>query len=381
MQTVTRKLLGYVNSFINYTNYDLCNTIITPASKMLLCTNFEKFKNAKLTTKIVTEFNLKKLTEISNFLNKYAVHNEKFQVAYTPEYVNWLLQPNGILIELYYEDDELIGIMGGRKTKFNIVEKNRDVFSFRFLCIDSQFRKKKYSKIIINSLIKTLASDGDLISIFLTNVLFMNRIRPLKYYYRPLCYKKIIEHKLITEKVDDQIKFYAVDNNILEENESLQQLTSENSTLYGDSIYLLYQEQNERYILHESFGNKDLLLTKLLNPFVYTYILLKDNELCDFFVFYIINQKSIMKKNLTLSNGYVYFYTSLQNTTFRIVKLLLTKMHEKDIDFVYMLDNLENKLIIDSCKFSDVGEATFLNLYNMKLSIKYDAGIGACEFV
>ena len=317
------------------------------------------------------------INKICDFLNKYYMidQSKKFILEYTKEYLLWSIKNE--LLNLFL-NDEIIGTVSYSVMKLNIFDKIEKFGCVNYLCVLPKFRQKNLGEkqlvnVLIDEAIRRLAKYHELnAGIFTTERFVPTPISSIRYFFRPLNYKKLFEHN-----------FYSIPGDIEKIHERFNENVKPSSYYFKankediNKIYELYNEFMKKFNLFVKYSEEEL--QKLLfNSIVKCYVMKnKNNEIVDFVSFYQQNQlvsgtdKKIKNSDLFLYSCLTEDITLLISNTIRLVK------RDTDSDLLNVSDVMMNSEFLLSNKIrsiEDSDENDYNKIYDYKF-IKSDGKI------
>jgi hypothetical protein len=251
-----------------------------------------------LNVKCVVLKSSQKVDEIYLFLKT----NYQSTLLYSKELIHYFLK-NSIVILLEL-NDEIIGVIIGKKTTVSVHDKIHETLMVNFLCIHSHFQKKRYNTFLINYLILE-AAKHNIKSAFYTisheiNVPYFNK---KKYTHRPinilhlskcdfigysLQYNNFFNSFNICKKFQEKYVIKCYNNNQDINVSKLINLLNDWNRITR-KIFISYNESE----LTDIFENDSF----------YKYLIYEKDEIIGFFIFYLIETKI---NEFTFRNGYLH---------------------------------------------------------------------------
>lgn len=295
-----------------------------------------------------------------NFYNNYFYEekNNKLKQHLSYEYLKWFLNFSYIindLIIIIISDHKIIGCVMGVPESIQLSKSSLSVINARFLCVHSKMRSKYISALLINELAKRSLNLGYNVGIFSSNKCIPNPFTSIKTYYRPLNTSKLLEIGFISldkSKYNsselDMIKYYNLPSEIPEK--KLKKLKKENI----EEACVLLNTYLERYSLHKKFDLEEFKYEFYNNDIVQSFVLFgDDNNIVDF-VSYKKTKSKIMKQKKTeyINIAHLYYYTSFDETSFRLIKYMMIDARNENMDMFMAMDVMENACVLEELFFT-----------------------------
>lgn len=320
-------------------------------------TNFEKnFDEYKLPENYewVNYSNLEESEDICNFLN-----NNNTKYFYTKEYLQWYYN-NSIVIGVSSTQNQIIGIIFGKKVKLQINNKQLKVLEVDLVVVHSKLRQKKLTNILIKELTRQAVNNDIIFGIFKTNIYIPTPIIELTNYYRPLNINLLYKIEFIRPKnitLNELVKAYELEKQ--PKNKNIIKLEEKNvEEMYEH--YLKYINKYNVYRILELEEFKDIFLNKMVT----CYLLMEDNKIRDFISYYRLDLK---KDNNVIKTCKIFYYTSINETAYRLLSDLVIITKQEGYDLIETTDYMENKDILRELKF-DKNTNEYINTYNFKIN-------------
>ncbi|MBA42930.1 MAG: hypothetical protein CMF62_02835 [Magnetococcales bacterium] len=280
---------------------------------------------------------------IYDFLSKnyYEYGEEDFRLNYTYSFLKWVFNnPRGIYLVGIMKNDKLYGFISGVKTEMIINQEIVNTIDVNFLCVDYKMRNKKMSTSLIKEITRLANCDNISVGIYTSARYLPKPFTSVNYFHRPINFKKLVETGFCTIDKDADLnsasKYYDLDNT-----------NDDNFVLmekkHIEDAYECFKEYMQKYNFCPNYDIKTFEYL-FLNDQVVSYVMLENDKVIDFISYYKLNCKS---KNKIISVGYLYYYSSLKTTIYKLFENLLRVAKKNEIDVITLNTFMENQSIID----------------------------------
>jgi glycylpeptide N-tetradecanoyltransferase len=314
---------------------------------------------------------LENVDKIADFLDKYYVEdpNHEFRLHYSPELLKWIYDKSnykivGVNVK---KNNVLVGLICGKITKIQANKNILDMVEINFLCIHPKLRGKRLAPILIKEITRQFVSEGFHYAHYTNGNSLPTPIYNSKYYHRLLNIKKLAE-----------VDFYRLEGNLtVEEIEKTHKLP-DSFTIpnfvkieerHLDQLFERFNEYMEKYNYHPIFTKEEMAHIFLNNNFVVCYVVEDDNgNVIDFISYYVLESRVLKSEKWQfIKKGYLYYYTCLGETSFKLIKNILIAAKNNEIDVMNALDIMENGCIFDELRFGMGNGSLYYYLYNWRI--------------
>jgi len=342
--------------------------------------------------------NVQDMQFICDFLNRYYKlfkSNSKFKFFYTPDYLQWSLGTNNIIIGMRTKvvapdgaatgaatgglatgglaigaadtpTYKLGGIICGSIRSVQLFEKELTMGNANYLCVHPKLHNKNIASLLMDELIRVFATKNIIYGSFASPKLTGRPVCHVEYFHRPLNYKKLQENGFVNLDIDVPIIdthnlfkiYYKPKNKIIK-------LTKLNSEYY-ETVYNLLLKYQEKYNYYEKYTSLASFTNTFINDNISSYIIVADNgDILDFFSYYKLPYKT--PNDTFINAGYMHTYTTNNSTSLTIFKSALLSDEQENLDIFTAPDTMENMDILydNFSKFSKSDNKLYLNLYNL----------------
>jgi len=142
------------------------------------------------------------LKEVYVLLNENYVEDDDnmFRFDYSPEFINWALQPPGWHKDWHcgvraVKSNKLVGFISAVPAHINIYEKSKKMVEINFLCVHKKLRAKRLAPVLIREITRRVNLKGLFQAVYTAGVVLPKPVGTCRYWHRSLNPKKLIEVK------------------------------------------------------------------------------------------------------------------------------------------------------------------------------------------
>lgn len=309
---------------------------------------------------------------IANFLDKYYVEdaNGEFRLHYDAEFIEWIYKnSNHVAIGVKVsKNNALVGFICGKVVKMQINKNKLDMIEVNLLCIHPNLRNKRLTPVLIKELTRQFNIIGYSKGLYTAGNYLPTPILTVNYY-----------HKIINVKILHNTGFITLDpttnlNNVIKTHKLPEQVSNENfkkvELKHLDEMYDVFNKYMEKYNLHPLFTKDEFKYTFFGNKFIVCYVVENNlGNVVDFISYYVM-QSRVLKRNEKykfIKKAYLYYYTSLNETPYSLIKNMLVIARNNNVDVFNATDILENGAILEEMKFERGTGTLHYYLYNWKI--------------
>ena len=306
------------------------------------------------------------MNKVSEFLNKNYVSDPKNKIisVYTINFLRWVIGENGcILAIISIEKNEICGVISASCKNVTVFDKTDKFASVNFLCADPKYRTRKIANILIDEMTRHLLHKGYNQACFTTDRYVPTPRTTIRYYHRPLNYKKLHETKymILNEEIEKTHEKLLVTKPLSDEFVKL------NET-HLKSVYDLYNKFMVKYNICCKY-TEDELKEQLLNKFVTSYVIIKNDIVVDFVSYYKLSY-NITDSSEQISAGHLYLYSANNVDNYKIMDEVLKIATQENLD-VFIVNDTNNMAEIIATKTVKVGEMSDSESYGYSYQFKF----------
>lgn len=312
--------------------------------------------------------------EIAEFLNKYYIEDKSgnFRLHYTAEMLQWMYKnKNHIAISVKYNIDNkktIIGFICGKVVKMQINKKQLDMIEINLLCIHRKLRQKRLAPRLIKEITRQFNLKGYFYGIYTATTYLPSPVTTIKYYHRPINIDKMVAtgftrltNNITIEHIKNAIKIRGKPS----------ELFVEMQPHHVDNAYKLFNKYMDKYNYHPIYTLEEFNHLFMDNKFVSSFVL-EDNygNVIDFISYYTLKTR-VLKNNEENENGflniaYLFYYTCVNTTIYKLINELIYVVHESGIDIFTAFDIMENENVLTEVGFEEGSGILHYYLYNWK---------------
>lgn len=331
-------------------------------------------------THIPSEFELKtvdmtvqsNLHDISLFLSRHYIEDTKglFRPIFSEQFLSWYyLTPT-------YDPDFTIGIyrnnimcafIGGTVIDMQFGKKIVKTVDVNFLCVHPKLRKKGLAVFLMKELARRSTMKNVSQGYFTTDVYLPKPFARVQTYCRAINLRILVETKFT--KIIDGVRMQDAELSLKLPtdlpNTNFIPMKEEHVTQTYESLNKYFQ----KYKIHPVFSLEQFKHYFFNNEIVTTYVVEKNGKVVDMLSFYNLPSQVLnpTKEHKMLNVAYVYYYTSNEETPYKMLKNTLIVANQKHVDVVQATDMMENKDIMKDLLFEEGPNKLNLYTYNWKL--------------
>ncbi|XP_060551337.1 glycylpeptide N-tetradecanoyltransferase 2-like [Ruditapes philippinarum] len=142
------------------------------------------------------------LKELYTLLNENYVEDDDnmFRFDYSPEFLQWALQPPGWLKDWHcgvrvIKSGKLVGFISAVPAHIKIYDKDKHMVEINFLCVHKKLRSKRVAPVLIREITRRVHLKGLFQAVYTAGVVLPKPVACCRYWHRSLNPKKLIEVK------------------------------------------------------------------------------------------------------------------------------------------------------------------------------------------
>jgi len=308
------------------------------------------------------------LTTMTMFLDKFYVEDNKneFRLHYTNDLLSWMYKDSTNIALCVKTNNVLVATICGKVIKTQVNKNKIDMIEVNLLCVHPKLRNKRLAPVLIQELNRRFSLLGYSTGIYTASTYLPTPILTAKYY-----------HKILNAEVLYDTGFVRADKNTSLKNiKKAHKLPSTTQPFFKkmqlshiDQMYNLFNTYMEKYNLHPLY-TKEEFATLFTNKLVTCYVLENDNsEVIDFVSYYTMESRVLKnnEKHKFIKKAYLYYYTSLNETSYNLIKNLLIVARNHNMDVFTAMDIMENHSTLQDLGFDQGTGSSHYYLYNWKI--------------
>ncbi|KAH9520312.1 Glycylpeptide N-tetradecanoyltransferase 2 [Bulinus truncatus] len=313
------------------------------------------------------------LKELYTLLNENYVEDDDnmFRFDYSPEFLQWALQPPGWLRDWHCgvrvnKSKKLVGFISGVPAHIKIYDKSKKMVEINFLCVHKKLRAKRVAPVLIKEITRRVHQQGLFQAVYTAGVVLPKPVASCRYWHRSLNPRKLIEVKFshLSRNMTMQrtLKLYKLPDT--PRTPGFRKLTPSDVP----EAYQLLKKFMHRYDLAPLFTEEEFRHWFIpRDGIINSYVVESKGKLTDFVSFYSL-PSTIMHHPVhkSLRAAYSFYNASFKTPWLDLMQDTLIEAKNMGFDVFNALDLMDNKDFLEKLKFG-VGDG-FLQyyLYNWK---------------
>lgn len=309
---------------------------------------------------------------VATFLDKYYVEdkNHEFRLHYSAKLIEWLYKnSNNIAIGVNVrKNNVLAAFICGKVVKTQVNRNKLDMIEVNLLCIHPNLRSKRLAPVLIKELSRQFNLLGYSKGLYTAGNYLPTPILTTNYY-----------HKAINVKTLHETGFFKLDpktpiKNVIKAHQLPEQIINKNfkqaELKHSDEMYTIFNKYMEKYNLHPLFTKEEFNHIFFENEFVVCYVIENESGNVLDFISYYIMQSRVLKhneKHKFINKAHLYYYTSLNNTPYLLIKDMLIVARNNGMDVFDATDIMENNNVLTELGFEHGTGVLNYYLYNWKI--------------
>jgi len=313
------------------------------------------------------------LKELYTLLNENYVEDDDnmFRFDYSPEFLQWALQPPGWLADWHcgvrvVKSKKLVGFISAVPAHIKIYDRSKKMVEINFLCVHKKLRAKRVAPVLIKEITRRVHQQGLFQAVYTAGVVLPKPVASCRYWHRSLNPRKLIEVKFshLSRNMTMQrtLKLYKLPD--APKTQGFRELTPADVP----EAFKLLSEFMKRYKLAPIFNEEEFrhwFIPRL--GIVNSFVVEKNGKITDFVSFYSL-PSTIMHHptHKSLRAAYSFYNAATKTSWFDLMQDTLIVAKNMGFDVFNALDLMDNKDFLEKLKFG-VGDG-FLQyyLYNWK---------------
>jgi len=294
-----------------------------------------------------------------------------FRFDYSPEFINWALQPPGWFKDWHCgvrasKSNKLVGFISAVPAHIRVFEKSKKMVEINFLCVHKKLRSKRLAPVLIREITRRVNLKGIFQAVYTAGVVLPKPVGTCRYWHRSLNPKKLIEVKfshlsrnmtmqrhLKLYRLPDQTKVPGLRLFESKDVEKVRELL--NNYLSQFSLCPIFTDQEvEHWFLPQA---------NIIN----SYVVESEEGITDFLSFYCL-PSTVMNHptHKHIKAAYSFYNVSTKTPWVDLMADALILAKKDDYDVFNALDLMENSEFLDHLKFG-IGDGNLqYYLYNWR---------------
>jgi len=354
--------------------------------------NTENIKNNE-PSKLPDGFNWNKISFddstnlVCNFINKYykRANNSDYVIMYDIDRIKWETNNNGYFLTINDNENNICGVICISFINVMLNENIHKMTNPLYMCCDDKYRNIGIAKVLINETIRQSNNNDINVGIFLTNTIVAQPISTIRYYTRPLNYKKLRENDFVEiggvkdDEVHNKLKIN------LKPNKQYVKVDVNNKEMCN-LVYDMYCKYMNTFNISMVLTKEELNNYLFNEKYVRTYIITSNNIPVDFvsYNFYDIVNTQRTSDNIIKACNLLMYSSNVIASEIMFINIM-KNMSFDGFDIVFINDTMNNSdIILSSLKNSNedtddeeenanynlnimkTNKKSFMTLYNLK---------------
>eukprot|EP00088_Acartia_fossae_P017955 TRINITY_DN20295_c0_g1_i2.p1 TRINITY_DN20295_c0_g1~~TRINITY_DN20295_c0_g1_i2.p1 ORF type:complete len:479 (+),score=119.17 TRINITY_DN20295_c0_g1_i2:30-1439(+) len=313
------------------------------------------------------------LKEVYVLLNENYVEDDDnmFRFDYSPEFINWALQPPGWHKEWHCgvraaKSNKLVGFISAVPAHIRMYEKSKQMVEINFLCVHKKLRSKRLAPVLIREITRRVNQKGIFQAVYTAGVVLPKPIGTCRYWHRSLNPKKLIE-----------VKFSHLSRNMTMQRHLKLYRLPDDTKVAGlrlfeskdiPAVTVLLNEYLSNFTLSPVFNETEVehWFTPKAN-IINSYVVENDGKITDFMSFYCL-PSTVMNHptHKSIKAAYSFYNVATSTNWVEMMHDALVLAKKDDFDVFNALDLMDNSEFLEKLKFG-IGDGNLqYYLYNWR---------------
>ncbi|XP_025093636.1 glycylpeptide N-tetradecanoyltransferase 1-like isoform X2 [Pomacea canaliculata] len=308
------------------------------------------------------------LKELYTLLNENYVEDDDnmFRFDYSPEFLQWALQPPGWLRTWHcgvrvIKSKKLVGFISAVPANIKIYNRTKKMVEINFLCVHKKLRSKRVAPVLIKEITRRVHQQGLFQAVYTAGVVLPKPVASCRYWHRSLNPRKLIEVKFshLSRNMTMQrtLKLYKLPDT--PRTPGFRRFTPADVA----DAYKLLAQYMQKFDLAPVFSKEEFRHWFIPREnIVDSYVVERDGEITDFVSFYTL-PSTVMHHptHKLLKAAYSFYNVSGATPWVDLMQDALIVAKNMGFDVFNALDLMDNKEFLEKLKFG-VGDG-FLQYY------------------
>jgi len=314
------------------------------------------------------------LKEVYVLLNENYVEDDDnmFRFDYSPEFINWALQPPGWQKEWHTgvrasKSNKLVGFISAVPAHIKMYEKEKAMVEINFLCVHKKLRSKRLAPVLIREITRRVNVKGIFQAVYTAGVVLPKPVGQCRYWHRSLNPKKLIEvkfsHLSRNMTMQRHLKLYRLADET--KVAGLREFTAKDIP----QVTVLLNTYLSQFTLAPTFNETEVEhwftpKANIINSYVVENT---DGKLTDFVSFYCLPSTVMNHPNhKNIKAAYSFYNVATKTAWVDLIGDALILAKKDDFDVFNALDLMENSEFLEKLKFG-IGDGNLqYYLYNWR---------------
>ncbi|KAL3831547.1 hypothetical protein ACJMK2_023287 [Sinanodonta woodiana] len=313
------------------------------------------------------------LKELYTLLNENYVEDDDnmFRFDYSPEFLQWALQPPGWLKDWHcgvrvIKNKKLVGFISAVPANVKIYDRTKQLVEINFLCVHKKLRSKRVAPVLIREITRRVHQQGLFQAVYTAGVVLPKPVAGCRYWHRSLNPRKLIDVKFshLSRNMTMQrtLKLYKLPES--PRHPGFRPFTPADVP----DTYRLLKQYLLKFELSPVFTEEEFRHWFIPRKgIIDSYVVETDGEITDFVSFYTL-PSTVMHHptHKSLKAAYSYYNVSSRTPWVDLMQDALIVAKNMGFDVFNALDLMENKEFLEKLKFG-IGDGNLqYYLYNWK---------------
>lgn len=315
-----------------------------------------------------------KMNELQEFLAENYVEDTKseFRLSYKASFLKRLLTGPTMTLSIGFrnkENNKLMGYISGIEVLMSYNNVERRTTDINFLCLDKSLRKTGYAQKLIMEATRRSNLNDIWQGIFTGARKLPTPYTKMKYYHRPINYKKLVDVKFVNDSNKSSQK--EIKHMYFTREAKLDKRFKKMEEKHYESAHEVLSEYLQQYAVHQVFNLDEFIHHFANDENVVSYVIENDNgEVEDFISYYKLRSKLLNhKKHKEVQEAYLYMYSSDKFPIDHLLNNIITIAQRDGVDVFNALTQMETKSqMLTENKFLEGTGNLNAYVYNWKLA-------------
>ncbi|KAL5006489.1 hypothetical protein ScPMuIL_015295 [Solemya velum] len=313
------------------------------------------------------------LKELYTLLNENYVEDDDnmFRFDYSPEFLQWALQPPGWLKEWHCgvrvtKNGKLVGFISAVPANIKVYDKEKYMVEINFLCVHKRLRSKRVAPVLIREITRRVNQRKLFQAVYTAGVVLPRPVACCRYWHRSLNPRKLIEIKFshLSRNMTMQrtLKLYKLPES--PKNTGFRPFTPADVK----DVFNLMRTYLKKFDLAPVFTEDEFRHWFIPRyGIIDSFVVENDGVVTDFVSFYTL-PSTVMHhpQHKTLKAAYSFYNVCTKSTWLDLMNDALITAKNMGFDVFNALDLMENKEYLEELKFG-IGDGNLqYYLYNWK---------------
>lgn len=315
----------------------------------------------------------KKMKEVRVFLEDNYAEDTKsgFRLTYKASFLKRLLTGPKMNLSFGFRNkktNKLMGYISGVEVLMSYNNVERKTTDINLLCLDKSLRKSGYAQKLILEAARRSKLRNIWQGIFTASRKLPTPYTQMKYYHRPINYKKLVDVEFISDNNGSQKE---VKQMYFKREVKLDKKFKKMEEKHFRSAYEVLREYLNQYAVHQVYSLEEFIHHFANDENVVSYVMENEfGKVEDFISYYKLESKLLNhKKHKDVTKAYLYMYSSDKYPIDHLLNNIITIAQREKVDVFNALTQMETKseMLIEN-KFLEGTGILNAYVYNWKIA-------------